>query len=516
MTSHTRSDTPARPHKNAPSAGADAALAWLAASEKASIARLVDWLKIPSISTDPEYQSHCAAAAEWCADQLRQCGLSASIEPTGDPAGSGRPIVLAHAPGAPDYTGPHVLFYGHYDVQPVDPIDLWESPPFEPVIRAPRKGEDGGDRIVARGAVDDKGQVASFIEALRAWKETSGLVAGGVKFTVLIEGEEESGSTNLERFVNQRRAELKKCDVCLISDTGMLSRTQPAITYGVRGLAYTEVTLHAANQDLHSGLWGGRCPNPITELARVLAQLHDKKRRVTIPGFYDDVLPLAKAERAAWKTLKFSPAAALRKIGLGPAADIGEAGYSAMEREWGRPTAELNGIWGGYTGKGAKTVIPAHASAKVSFRLVADQDPAKVAKAFFKWCKDRTPPGCRWSFTDLHGGLGVTVPIDSPHLAAAQRAIKRASKKSAALIRSGGSIPVAGMLKNRLGIDTIFMGFGLDDDRVHSPNEKFELECFRLGTRCHALMIDELAHRRPACETLLAQSQHPPLKNAAM
>ncbi|MBL8758323.1 MAG: M20/M25/M40 family metallo-hydrolase [Phycisphaerae bacterium] len=474
----------------------DAALAALASNREAGVARLIDWLKIPSISTDPAYKGRCAEAAEWCAAQLREVGFAdAAVMPTGEPEGSGHPIVLAHSPGSADYRGPHVLFYGHYDVQPVDPVDLWESPPFDPVRRQARGGEEGGERIVARGAVDDKGQVATFIEAMRAWKHASGLAAGGVKFTVLIEGEEESGSVNLERFVLRHKKDLSTCDVCLISDTGMLGRPpkgSPAITYGVRGLAYTEITLHASNQDLHSGLWGGRCPNPITELTRVLAQLHDKNRRVTIPGFYDKVVPLSKAERAAWAKLKFNPKAALKKIGLPPAADIGEKGFTAMEREWARPTAEINGIWGGYTGKGAKTVIPAHASAKVSFRLVANQDPARITKMFFKWCKDRTPPGCRWELNDHHGGYGVTVPIDSPHLAAAQRAIKRAAGKPASLIRSGGSIPVAGMLKARLGIDTIFMGFGLDDDRVHSPNEKFELACFDLGARCHAALVGEL------------------------
>lgn len=473
---------------------ADQVLNWLASNEKAAVERLIDWLRIPSVSTDPAFAGQCRRAAEWAAEHLRGSGLRTEVRETGDPkAGTtGHPIVMAFSEGDPSYKGPHVLFYGHYDVQPVDPIDLWESPPFEPQIKPAVKGGPG-ERIVARGAVDDKGQVLMFLEALRAWKETTGKVAGGVKFTVLLEGEEESGSVNLERFVKQYKSELENCDVCLISDTGMLGRGQPAITYGVRGLAYTEVVLHASNQDLHSGLWGGRCPNPITELTRVLAQLHDKKRRVTIPSFYDKVRALSKQERANWKKLKFNAKAALKKIGLPPAADVGEAGFTAMEREWGRPTAEINGIVGGYTGVGAKTVIPSHARAKVSFRLVADQDPVKITKLFFKWCKDRTPPGCRWELIDHHGGFGVTVPIDSAHLKAAGRAIKRATRKEPAMIKSGGSIPVAGMLKDQLGIDTIFMGFGLDDDRVHSPNEKFELECFRMGAKSHALFIDELA-----------------------
>ncbi|MFZ4575519.1 MAG: M20/M25/M40 family metallo-hydrolase [Phycisphaerales bacterium] len=467
-------------------------LNWVEANQNAAIDRLTAWLRIPSISTDPAYKDHCRAAADWANEQLVALGLESNVVETRGPNGPGHPIVLARSTPAPGYKGPHVLFYGHYDVQPVDPVALWSSPPFEPVLRDALPGEDGGRRIVARGAVDDKGQVMTFIEAMRAWKELTGHPTGGAAFTILLEGEEECGSVCLPNFVADHHAALKSADVCLISDTGMLGRGKPAITYGVRGLAYTQVTLHASNQDLHSGLWGGRCPNPITELTRVLAQLHDKKRRVTIPKFYDDVVPLTKQERANWKALKFNSKAALKKIGLPPAADIGEAGFTAMEREWGRPTAEINGIWGGYTGEGAKTVIPAHASAKVSFRLVADQDPAKVTKAFFKWCKDRTPPGCRWEFLDHHGGYGVTVPIDSPYLAAAANAIKVASKKKAALIKSGGSIPVAGLLKDKLGIDTIFMGFGLDDDRVHSPNEKFEIDCFTVGIRSHIAFIGEL------------------------
>ncbi len=473
----------------------DAALASLASNESQSLARWVSWLKIPSISTDPRHKDDCAAAARWAAAQLTDLGFSAQVLPTGTPNAPGHPIVLATIEPAAGYRGPHVLFYGHYDVQPVDPLELWESPPFEPVIKPAVPGGPG-ERVVARGAVDDKGQVMMFLEACRAWKAASGHATNGAAFTVLLEGEEECGSGNLEPFVLAHRAALEKCDVCLISDTGMLGRGRPAITYGVRGLAYTEITLHASNQDLHSGLWGGRCPNPNTELARVLALLHDKKRKVTIPGFYKDVRPLAKAERENWRRLKFNQKAALKKIGLPPNADLGESGFSALEREWGRPTAEINGMWGGYTGKGAKTVIPAQASAKVSFRLVADQDPKKIVKLFFAWLKKHTPKGCRWELHDHHGGFGVTVPIDSPHLSAAFRAVERATGKKPALIKSGGSIPVAGMLKSRLKLDTIFMGFGLDDDRVHSPTEKFEIDCFRMGAKSHAHFIHELTRPR--------------------
>lgn len=470
----------------------DAVLDTLKKSERDSIARLIDWLRIPSISTDPKHRADSRRAAEWAAGQLREAGLRSELRPARDDKGNeGHPIVMAWSDGAPDYKGPHVLFYGHYDVQPVDPVDLWESPPFEPVVKPAQPGGPG-ERIVARGAVDDKGQVMTFLESLRAWKQVSGQPAGGVRFTVLLEGEEESGSTSLPRFVRENAAELKKCAVCLISDTGMLARDKPAITYGVRGLAYTEVTLHGPDQDLHSGLWGGRAPNPNNELLKVLAQLWDKDRRVTIEGFYDKVRPLTEQERAAWRRLPFSAADALKKIGLSPEADVGEAGYSAMEREWGRPTAEINGIWGGYTGPGAKTVIPAKASAKVSFRLVADQDPQEITSLFFAWLKKRTPPGCRWELTDHHGGWGVTVRTDSPILGAAVRALEKASGTPPALIKSGGSIPVAGLLKAELGLETIFMGFGLDDDRVHSPNEKFEIDCFRVGARSHARFIDEL------------------------
>lgn len=476
-------------------AGINDVLKWLDSNEKASVARLIDWLKIPSISTDPAYKADVRRAAEWAAAHLRESGLKVEIHETGDPAGGGHPIVLATTPGAESGPGPHVLFYGHYDVQPVDPVNLWESGPFEPVVK-PATPSGPGERVVARGACDDKGQVMMFLEALRAWKEAGGAVAGGARFTVLLEGEEESGSVNLDRYLRQNAERFRKCDVCLISDTGMLSREQPAITYGVRGLTYTEIKLHGPDQDLHSGLWGGRCPNPNNELVKVLAQLWDANRRVTIPGFYDSVRPLGADERAAWAKLPFHASDALKKIGLPPEADIGEAGFTAMEREWARPTAEINGIYGGYTGAGAKTVIPAWAAAKVSFRLVADQEPQKIADAFFAWCKGRTPPGCRWEFHLHSGGDPATVQTDSPLLRAASAAVEKATGRVPALIKSGGSIPVAGQLKAICGLETVFMGFGLDDDRVHSPNEKFELDCYRWGARSHAWYIEQLRAMR--------------------
>jgi acetylornithine deacetylase/succinyl-diaminopimelate desuccinylase-like protein len=461
------------------------------ANDAAAIDRLKQWLSIPSVGADSAFDAQTRQAADWAIDQLRSAGLDARLIETGTEGKQGHPIVYAHTPGADDYAGPHVLFYGHYDVQPPDPLDLWESAPFDPIIKGPDE-TCPAERIVARGACDDKGQVATFLESLRAWHETTGEPAGGIKLTVMIEGEEESGSANLERHIREHRDLYDPCDFCLVSDTGMLGRGKPAITYGLRGLTYTEVILHGPNQDLHSGLWGGRVVNPISELTKVLAQLWDAEYRVTVPGFYDDVRDITDEEREAWKQLGFDQTDALKKIGLSPEANVGEAGFTALEREWARPTAEINGIVGGYIGEGAKTVIPSHASAKISFRLVADQDPDAIRDAFFAWLEAHTPPGCRWELIDHSGGNPATVPTESAALSAAARALKAAGGVEPALIRSGGSIPVAGLLKAELGLDTVFMGFGLDDDRVHSPNEKFELPCFRLGVRSHALLIGEL------------------------
>lgn len=462
----------------------NAAQDWLTTNESASIDRLMDWLRIPSVSTDPAFDKDCRAAAQWASDHLTKSGFTSRLLPTGDPEDSGKPIVLATNEPDPDYNGPHILFYGHYDVQPADPLELWESPPFEPV-RKPAEGAIG-ERIVARGACDDKGQVMMFLEAMRALSETTGKPAAGAKYTVLLEGEEESGSVNLERFVEKHKDTLSQCDVCVISDTGMLGRGKPAITYGVRGLAYIEATLIAPDQDLHSGLWGGKVPNPINELTKVLAQLWDSDRKGTIPNFYDGVRELTNEEREAWKNLGVNEAEALKGIGLPPEASVGESGFSFIEREWARPTCDINGIIAGYTGHGAKTVIPSKATAKVSFRLVDDQDHEQIAKNAFKWFEDRTPPGCTWEFINHGGGAPATCATDSPILNAARRAIAEATGTEPAMIKSGGSIPVAGLLKSTMNLETIFMGFGLEDDRVHSPNEKFELDCFRSGAKSHA------------------------------
>ncbi len=465
---------------------ADPVLARLAASERDGIERLRDWLRIPSISTDPAFKDRVREAAVWAADHLATSGFKAELIETGKPEGAGHPVVLAHCEGKPGV--PRVLFYGHYDVQPADESEPWRHGPFNPAIEE----TEHGPQIVCRGASDDKGQVSSFLEAARAWFEETGLAAGGVPMTVLLEGEEESGSVNLERFLEEHKGKLDDCAVCVISDTGMLGRGKPAITTGIRGLTYTEVTLHGPSHDLHSGMWGGRIPNPANELCRILAQLHDADRKVNIPGFYDSVRETPKDELDAWGRLDFSEADALREIGLPPEAGLGEAGRNAFERGWARPTCDINGFKSGYIGEGAKTIIPAKATAKVSFRLVADQDPVQITSAFFQWLDERTPPGFRWEKHNHGGGWPATVSTDEPVLIAAMRAVKRACSVEPALIKTGGSIPVAGLLKRLLGIDTVFMGFGLDDDRVHSPNEKFDLECWRMGARSHAVLIEEL------------------------
>lgn len=465
--------------------------AFLAGDESAAVDRLVEWLAIPSVGTDPAFDADTRRAGEWLRDQFVALGIAAELRETGTAENPGHPIVWAEHAGAEDYEGPHVLFYGHYDVQPTDPDELWDSPPFEPVIvEAEGEGDVPQRRVVARGAVDDKGQVATFLEACRAWHSVHGSVP--VKMTLLIEGEEESGSANLEAFVDSHRAELERCDIAVISDTGMLGRGKPAITTGVRGILATELVLHGPNQDLHSGQWGGRCPNPLNEMAKVLGSLWDEDRRCTIPGFYDDVLPLEEADRARWEALPVDYQEQRESIGIPADGDVGEAGYSALEREWARPTAEINGVAGGYAGDGFKTVIPTHATAKVSFRLVANQDPVKVFDAYQAWLEERRPAGCRWEVVDHGWGFPGNVASDSPYVQASVRALGVAEEGvEPFLIKTGGSIPVVGLLKERLDLDTLLIGFGLDDDRVHSPNEKFEIPCFTLGCRTHAALLNE-------------------------
>ena len=449
------------------------------ASLEASSARLFDLLRIPSISAQPAHKADCVRAAEWVRDQLTGLGFEASVRPTG-----GHPVVVAHHAAPSGYAGPHVLFYGHYDVQPVDPLDLWKSPPFEPqLVDGPH-----GKRFVARGAVDDKGQAMMFIEAMRAWKDATGAIPANI--TALIEGEEEVGSPSLEPFLIDNKQELA-ADVALISDTGMWDIDTPAISTMLRGMAYAEVTLKAANRDLHSGLFGGSALNPINALSRILGDLQDDNGHIQLPGFYDKVKPISNAQRAQWDALGFDEQAFLGKVGL--REPVGERGYSALERLWARPTADINGIWGGYTGVGSKTVIASEASAKVSFRLVPGQDPEEVAAQFKRFVTERLPAGATVEFQDFTRSPGIEVNTDSTWVRAAQAILADEYGKPAILMGCGGSIPVVTSLRSVLGLDSLLMGFGLDDDQVHSPNEKFEQRCFHHGIRSHARLLAKFA-----------------------
>ena len=462
-----------------PSASLDAVLARVDAALDQSRERLFALLRIPSISAQPAHAEDCRRAAESIRDDLAGLGFTASLRPT-----EGHPVVLAHHAGPPGYTGPHILFYGHYDVQPVDPVELWASPPFDPqLVDGPR-----GKRFVARGAVDDKGQAMMFIEAMRAWKDATGAIPA--KITVLIEGEEEIGSVNLEPFLKSAKDELH-ADLALISDTGMWDVDTPAVTTRLRGMAYVELTLHAARRDLHSGLFGGSALNPINALTRILGDLKDEEGRIQIPGFYDNIAPVTNAQTAEWDAMGFDERAFLDGIGLRVPA--GERGLPALQRLWARPTADINGIWGGYAGPGAKTVIAAEASAKVSFRLVPGQDPEKVIAGFKQFVADRVPADARVEWKTFASGPAIEMTSDSPWVRAARDVLAEEYGRPAVLIGSGGSIPVVSSLRAVLGLDSLLMGFGLDDDQVHSPNEKFEQVCFHHGIRAHARLLARLA-----------------------
>ena len=455
----------------------DAVLAHADARLDASREVLFDLLRIPSISAQPAHKHDCQRAAEWVRDRLSDLGFEAGLRQT-----AGHPVVLAHYPGPG--AGPHVLFYGHYDVQPPDPLELWHSPPFDPqLVDGPH-----GPRFVARGAVDDKGQVMMFLEALRAWKETAGNIP--VRLTVLIEGEEEVGSVNLDPFLKANAAELG-CDIALISDSNMWNVNTPAVTTRLRGMLYTQLTLRGPDKDLHSGLYGGSALNPINALTRILGDLTDSEGRIQIPDFYDGVAPISNALAAQWDALAFDEAAFLGKIGLSAAS--GERGRSALERLWARPTADINGIWGGYTGPGAKTVIASEASAKVSFRLVGRQDPAAIYAGFQRFVNDRLPPGATVTFESFSSSPGIEVADDSRWVHLAQAALAEEYGRPALLMGCGGSIPVVESLRRILGIDSLLVGFGLDDDQIHSPNEKFEQTCFHHGIRSHVRLLAKLA-----------------------
>ncbi|HRJ70149.1 MAG TPA: M20/M25/M40 family metallo-hydrolase [Beijerinckiaceae bacterium] len=454
----------------------DKVLAAVDSNLQPALDRLFALLRIPSISTDPAYAKHCAEAAEWHAKDLKSLGFKAEVRKT-----AGHPVVLGHRPkkGAP-----HVLFYGHYDVQPVDPLNLWHNPPFEPKVVEIEKGRKA---IVARGACDDKGQVMTFIEACRAWITATGDLPIGV--TVLLEGEEECGSPSLPAFVKANAKELK-ADFGLVCDTGMWDAKTPAVTSTLRGMVYEEFVVRAANRDLHSGVYGGAALNPNHVVAEICGSFHGKNGRIRIPGFYKGVKAPSEKQLQQWKSLKLTEKAFLGPVGL--KSTIGEDDRMLIEHIQSRPTCDVNGIWGGYAGAGSKTVIPAEAGAKVSFRLVAGQDPDAIRKAFRAYVKDRVPKQASVEFRSYVGSSAVAFDTTSAPFDAARAALREEWGKAAVTIGLGGSIPIMHEFRHVLGLDCVLVGFALEDDRVHSPNEKYDLAAFHKGMRSWARIIGKL------------------------
>jgi acetylornithine deacetylase/succinyl-diaminopimelate desuccinylase-like protein len=445
-----------------------------------SLARLFDFLRIQSISTDPAYKEQCRNAAEFVARDLNSIGFDTSVRPT-----EGHPIVVGKSGNGKTDGAPHVLFYGHYDVQPVDPLDQWQEPPFAPRIATL---PDGRKIIVARGACDDKGQVMTFVEACRAFKAVTGSLP--LPITMMIEGEEECGSNHLFGFVKDNADELK-ADLALVCDTSMWDPQTPMVTTSLRGLVYDEVRVVCADRDLHSGLFGGAAQNPLRVLSKILAAMHDENGRVTIPGFYEGVPELPPDIKADLQALNLTAEEFLGEVGLKVPA--GEKGRLIIEQIATRPTAEINGLIGGYTGEGAKTVIPGEAMAKVSFRLVGDQDPEKIRAAFREFVRARLPVDAKVTFKGFANAPAVQLPFDNAALNKARAALASEWGRKAVTVGEGGSIPIVADFKRVLGMDTIMVGFALDDDRVHSPNEKFDLTSFHKGTRSWARILAALA-----------------------
>jgi acetylornithine deacetylase/succinyl-diaminopimelate desuccinylase-like protein len=436
------------------------------------IKELTELLAIPSVSSQSNHNADTRRCAQWVADHLRSIGMQeTNIYET-----AGHPIVYSEWMGAPGK--PTILFYGHYDVQPVDPVHLWTSPPFQATIR--------GENLYARGSADDKGQIYIHFKAIEAYLKNHGSLPVNLK--LLIEGEEEVGSVNLEKFVKEHK-ELLKADIVLISDSSMFKKGVPSVCYGLRGLAYMEVEVTGPNRDLHSGTFGGSVHNPIQALSEMIASLHDKNGRVTIPGFYDDVRPLTRAERAAFKKLPWNDRQYAKDLGV--KALYGEQGFSTLERVWARPTLECNGIWGGYTGEGAKTVLPSKAYAKISIRLVPDQQSARVAKLFAKHIRSIAPKTVKVEVRALHGGEAALTPIDSPGVQAAVAALEKGFGKKPLYQREGGSIPIVVQFKKILGLDTVLLGFGLPDENAHAPDEHINLDNFYGGIRTSIHFYDE-------------------------
>ncbi len=455
----------------------DNVLTTLDAQQSEALERLFALVAIPSISAVAAHFPDCERAADWLVAELQSLGFEASKAPT-----EGRPMVVGSAK-AKTRDAPHVLFYGHYDVQPADPLDLWKSPPFEPRLESGPQGE----RIVGRGAADDKGQLMTFLEACRAFRANGGLPCN---ISILFEGEEETGSPSLAKFLAENSKSLKS-DLLLVCDTSMWDAKTPAITTMLRGLVMEEVTIHAASRDLHSGLYGGAAINPIRVLARIIADLHDANGAVTLPGFYDGVEELPEDVAEQWRDLGFDGEGFLGEVGLSVPA--GEKGRSTLEMLWSRPTCDVNGIVGGYTGEGAKTVLPAKASAKISFRLVGKQNPERIAQSLRAHVKQRLPVDVKAEFKSMGASPAFVLPMRGEVLKLARRALEAEWGKPAAVVGSGGSIPIVGAFKRELGMDALMVGFGLPDDAIHSPNEKYDRTSFHKGARSWARILAAIA-----------------------
>ena len=445
----------------------DKSIAYIRENHDRFLAELLDLLRIPSVSADPAFKKDVQRTAEAVADHLRKAGVPVvEVCPT-----NGHPIVYGEY--IIDKKLPTILVYGHYDVQPPDPLELWESPPFEPVIKKTKKHPDGA--IFARGACDDKGQMFMHVKAFEAMKHTGELLCN-VKF--MIEGEEEVGSVHLGSFCKENRKKLA-CDMILISDTSILDNKTPSITTGLRGLTYVEVEVTGPDRDLHSGVYGGAVANPVNVLCGMVAALHDKNRRITVPGFYDDVQDVSKQERKAMAKAPYDEKSYMKEIGV--KGLMGEKGYSTMERTSIRPTLDVNGLWGGYIGEGAKTVLPSKAYAKISMRLVPAQDPDKIFKLFKKHFESLAPDGVKVKVTPHHGGQAAVTPTDSQEYMAADWAMEKTFGKKPIPLRSGGSIPIVALFEEVLKVKTVLLGFGLNSDAIHSPNEHFGIFNFRKG-----------------------------------
>jgi acetylornithine deacetylase/succinyl-diaminopimelate desuccinylase-like protein len=432
------------------------------------------FLAIPSVSALPEHRADVMACAEWCANEMRRIGLqNVALKAT-----PGHPIVYGDWLGAPG--APTILFYGHYDVQPVDPLNLWDSPPFEATVR------DG--EIYARGAADDKGQVFMHLKAIEAHMRQHGRLPVNMK--IILEGEEEVGSANLDDFIAANKAELA-ADVVVISDSTMFARGVPSICYGLRGLVYCQLDLRGSATDLHSGSFGGAVANPAFVLAQMIAQMKDRGGHIKVPGFYDDVVPLTDEERQSWATLPFNEKQYRKDFGIPKLA--GETDYTTLERTWARPTLEVNGLLSGFTGEGAKTVLPAVSMAKISMRLVPNQDPDKIADQFEAFVRKLAPKTVELTFTRMHGGKAWMTAYDNPYVQAAGRAIEQGFGKKPVFTREGGSIPVVSTFQEVLGLPAVLFGVGLPDENAHAPNEKLDVGNFHSGVIASAILYSEIA-----------------------